>query len=206
MPVVWPSKNNFANGGVLTAANMNNIGDTLNVFNPTSATNGQVWIANGSGSGAYGTATSPVWSSITSSTSTASTINLSVTGDNFRQLGLFINSSHSSVTLPTFNVNGTTTASIYPYTGLGPDGAFYNRQNQTPFVFGGASATQWFVSVQFYRFAASGARWGVVWQSSNGTSGNGFFSIINTGTAVTSIQIVTANVTSATYTLLGVAN
>ena len=54
MAVVWPSKNNFANGDVLTAANMNNIADTLNVFNPTSATNGQVWKADGAGSGAYG--------------------------------------------------------------------------------------------------------------------------------------------------------
>lgn len=53
MAVVWPSKNNFANGDVLTASNMNNIADTLNVFNPTSATNGQVWTANGSGSGSY---------------------------------------------------------------------------------------------------------------------------------------------------------
>ena len=55
MAVVWPSKNNFANGDVLTAANMNNIADTLNVFNPTSATNGQIWTANGSGSGSYQT-------------------------------------------------------------------------------------------------------------------------------------------------------
>ena len=55
MAVVWPSKNNFANGDVLTAANMNNIADTLNVFNPTSATSGQVWAANGSGSGSYTT-------------------------------------------------------------------------------------------------------------------------------------------------------
>lgn len=55
MAVTWPSKNNFANGDVLTAANMNNIGDTLNVFDPTSATNGQVWTANGSGSGSYQT-------------------------------------------------------------------------------------------------------------------------------------------------------
>ena len=55
MAVVWPSKNNFVDGDVLTAANVNNIADTLNVFNPTSATNGQVWTANGSGSGSYAT-------------------------------------------------------------------------------------------------------------------------------------------------------
>ena len=51
MAVVWPSKNNFANGDVLTASNMNNIADTLNVFNPTSATNGQIWVANVQGQG-----------------------------------------------------------------------------------------------------------------------------------------------------------
>ena len=55
MAVVWPSKNNFANGDVLTATNMNNIGDTLNVFDPTSATNGQLWVADGAGSGSYQT-------------------------------------------------------------------------------------------------------------------------------------------------------
>ena len=53
MAVVWPSKNNFADGDVLTATNMNNIADTLNVFDPTSATNGQVWTANGSGGGSF---------------------------------------------------------------------------------------------------------------------------------------------------------
>jgi hypothetical protein len=55
MAVTWPLKNNFADGNVLTAAQMNNIGDTVNVFNPSAATNGQVWVANGSGSGAYAT-------------------------------------------------------------------------------------------------------------------------------------------------------
>lgn len=68
MAVVWPSKNNFANGDVLTATNMNNIGDTLNVFNPTSATNGQVWIANGAGSGSFQTPTSSAFTSLDSGT------------------------------------------------------------------------------------------------------------------------------------------
>lgn len=74
MAVVWPSKNNFANGDVLTATNMNNIGDTLNVFNPTSATNGQIWVANGSGSGAYTTVTSGGWTQITSGSLSGSTV------------------------------------------------------------------------------------------------------------------------------------
>lgn len=53
MAVVWPSKNNFANGDVLTAANMNNIADTLNVFNPTGAAAGTVPTSNGSGGITY---------------------------------------------------------------------------------------------------------------------------------------------------------
>lgn len=60
MAVVWPSKNNFVNGDVLTAANMNNIADTLNVFNPTSATNGQVWTANGTGGGSFQSPGGPI--------------------------------------------------------------------------------------------------------------------------------------------------
>lgn len=53
--MAWPTKTDFVDGDVLTAAQVNNIGTNLNVFNPTSATNGQVWIANGSGSGSYQT-------------------------------------------------------------------------------------------------------------------------------------------------------
>lgn len=67
MAVTWPSKADFANGDVLTATNMNNIGDTLNVFNPTSATNGQVWTANGSGSGSYTTLSSGAFTLLDSS-------------------------------------------------------------------------------------------------------------------------------------------
>lgn len=53
--MAWPTKTDFVDGDVLTAAQVNNIGTNLNVFNPTSATNGQVWTANGSGSGSYQT-------------------------------------------------------------------------------------------------------------------------------------------------------
>lgn len=51
--MAWPTKTTFVDGDVLTAAEVNNIGTNLNLFNPTSATNGQIWTANGSGSGSY---------------------------------------------------------------------------------------------------------------------------------------------------------
>lgn len=97
MAVVWPSKNNFANGDVLTAANMNNIADTLNVFNPTSATAGQVWTANGSGSGSFQALSSAyvlVKPTSVSTTSGTATINSSgsvtlSTAVNFKANGVF---------------------------------------------------------------------------------------------------------------------
>lgn len=53
--MAWPTKTDFVDGDVLTAAQVNNIGTNLNLFDPTSAANGQVWVANGSGSGSYNT-------------------------------------------------------------------------------------------------------------------------------------------------------
>ena len=92
MAVVWPSKNNFANGDVLTAANMNNIADTLNVYNPTSATNGQVPIANGSGSVAFGTLSVNAYQVISSGTlSTATgTLTLSSIPGTYKDLILYV--------------------------------------------------------------------------------------------------------------------
>ena len=54
--MTWPTKNDFVDGDVLTAAQVNNIANNLNEFDPTSATSGQVWVADGAGSGAYGSA------------------------------------------------------------------------------------------------------------------------------------------------------
>lgn len=65
--MTWPTKTDFVDGDVLTAAQVNNIGTNLNLFDPTSATNGQVWTANGSGSGSYATPTSGSMTLLTTS-------------------------------------------------------------------------------------------------------------------------------------------
>jgi len=56
--MTWPTKTDFVDGDVLTAAQVNNIGTNLNLYNPTSATAGQVPVADGAGSVAFGTPTS----------------------------------------------------------------------------------------------------------------------------------------------------
>ena len=206
MAVVWPSKNNFANGDVLTAANMNNIADTLNVFNPTSATNGQVWIANGSASGAFGTLSVSTFQSITTSTSTSATVTLNVTGNDYRMLSLYCNITISSNQVPTVNMNGTTTAAWYKYSGT-DSGSLYNDGNGTPFRFGGTAASRWYAVFNFYRMGpAAGSRWAVQYMATNGTQVANLAGIINTNTAMTSLQVNCSNVTSADYRLFGVAN
>jgi len=52
--MTWPTKTDFVDGDVLTATQVNNIGTNLNLFDPTSATLGQVPVADGAGSVAWG--------------------------------------------------------------------------------------------------------------------------------------------------------
>ena len=112
MAVVWPSKNNFANGDVLTATNMNNIGDTLNVFDPTSATSGQVWTANGSGSGSYSTPTSGGMTLLTSgSLAGINGVTLSTISGSYQHLQLNIFEAYTSVTGNVLVVNPNSSAS-----------------------------------------------------------------------------------------------
>jgi hypothetical protein len=53
--MTWPTKTDFVDGDVLTATQVNNIGTNLNLYDPTSATTGQIPIADGAGSVAFGT-------------------------------------------------------------------------------------------------------------------------------------------------------
>jgi hypothetical protein len=57
--MTWPTKDDFIDGDVLTAAQVNNIADNLNLYDPTSATLGQVPIADGAGSVAFSSLTVP---------------------------------------------------------------------------------------------------------------------------------------------------
>jgi len=111
MAVVWPSKNNFADGDVLSAANMNNIADTLNVFNPTSATNGQIWTANGSGSGSFQNPAVPASYTLITSGSVTNQTEVLLTS---------ISNAYTDLELFVLNVNPVTTGNalfIDCYTG-----------------------------------------------------------------------------------------
>ena len=90
--MTWPTKDDFVDGDVLTAAQVNNIGTNLNLYDPTSATSGQVPIADGAGSVAFGTPVSGGMTSITSGTlSTGSgTLTLSSIPGTYKDLMLVL--------------------------------------------------------------------------------------------------------------------
>jgi hypothetical protein len=89
--VTWPTKDDFVDGDVLTAAQVNNIADNLNLYDPTSATNGQVPIANGSGSVAFGTISADAWTVIASgSLSGSSVISMTSIPQTYKNLHLMV--------------------------------------------------------------------------------------------------------------------
>jgi hypothetical protein len=107
--MAWPTKTDFVDGDVLSASQVNNIGTNLNVFNPTAATNGQVWIANGTGSGAYGLPASGSITVLASGNLSTTQLNLTSISSSYEQLQLIIRDARPS-TLNNFGLqlNGAT--------------------------------------------------------------------------------------------------
>ena len=217
MPVVWPSKNNFVNGDVLTAANMNNIADTLNVFNPTSATNGQVWQANGSGSGSYQTLSVNAYTLITSG-NLGATINLTGISGTYRDLILnfrdFEVAGTSQLDIRVNNDSGNN----YDFTGQSSNNdqdLNYGLTTQARWRVNGmtltATNTNGSMTMKFYDYADSGTGkligfW-LGYKNETGTYnadyGVGYY---RGAGAITQINIIPAinNFSSGTYALYGV--
>jgi len=217
MAVVWPSKNNFANGDVLTATNMNNIGDTLNVFNPTSATNGQIWVANGSGSGSFQTVSAASMTSL--ATGTMSTTTTSITGISASYKDLILEiygvtfGSNSAISIGVNNstnnyigaisscLNGTytTAGSTYSYANFTDSSTIRNA--------GGNNYCRVFipnynnVTNRCQLFVTSAAEYGLVTYGSY----QAIYNKRDVTAPISSVQIVTgATPTAGTYRLWGV--
>lgn len=96
--MTWPTKDDFVPGDVLGSAQVNNIADNLNLFNPTAATNGQVWIANGSGSGAYATPASGGITVLASGSLSTSALDLTSISASYKALELVLMDANFSTT------------------------------------------------------------------------------------------------------------
>lgn len=203
--MTWPTKDDFVDGDVLTAAQVNNIGTNLNVFNPTSATNGQVWVANGSGSGAYGAVGGGTV--IASGTSTSITeLSLTSIPGTYRSLQFNWRATPSTTATPWLRVNGATANYRYVYA--------YPNTN----VYGSASAVNQIVlnggassggaqggTVIFPGYRTSGICTQCWFISNLGPNTPTIGTGIQYDNDVTSIQFRfdTGTITSITYTLLG---
>jgi hypothetical protein len=84
--MAWPTKTDFVDGDVLTAAQVNNIGTNLNVFNPTAATNGQVLTANGSGSASFQTPTAAAFTQIATGSISGTTYDITSIPGTYKHL------------------------------------------------------------------------------------------------------------------------
>lgn len=119
--MTWPTKTDFVDGDVLNASQMNNIGSNLNIFNPTSATNGQVWVANGAGSGAYASAGGGLTQIGTASPTSGTTVTFSSIPATYKSLilvavGLRVNGTAMTHYGLTYNTNtGTNVGGRFDY-------------------------------------------------------------------------------------------
>lgn len=113
--MAWPTKTDFVDGDVLTAAQVNNIGTNLNIFNPTSATNGQIWVANGSGSGSFTTVASGSMTSIASGSLSGSSLDLTSISGSYKDLKLVVQGFRNTST-STYGLRiNNNTAAEYSY-------------------------------------------------------------------------------------------
>lgn len=94
--MTWPTKDDFVDGDVLTAAQVNNIADNLNLFDPTLATNGQVWTANGSGSGSYASVGGGMTQIATGSLASLTSLTISSIPTTYRSLALWMYNVYGS--------------------------------------------------------------------------------------------------------------
>jgi hypothetical protein len=125
--MAWPTKTDFVDGDVLTAAQVNNIGTNLNVFNPTAATNGQILTADGSGSASFQTPTAGSITTITSGSLTGSALDLTSIPSTYKELELVMtNFNVNTINNWGIQFNGATGPTFgYAYTRL------YNTTNAT---------------------------------------------------------------------------
>jgi hypothetical protein len=118
--MAWPTKTDFVDGDVLTAAQVNNIGTNLNLANPTGITDGYVLTANGAGSmGWEAIPASGGYTSIASGTFTngATTLTLSSIPGSYKHLYLVVTNLKFTASSPVaqLRINNVSSANTYRY-------------------------------------------------------------------------------------------
>lgn len=226
--MTWPTKDDFVDGDVLTAAQVNNIADNLNLFDPTLATNGQVWTANGSGSGSYASVGGGMTEIATGSLASLTSLTISSIPTTYRSLSLWMYDVYGSTTGTAILVrlnNNVFSNNVAFYQDSGATATFVSNSesagsgaaNGQLIYMSGSSNTrnQWIYDIPNYAVAPSGT---IGWHvarctaiSTNPANSNrrvGFsVAHVYEEAAITSIVIEKsggASVTAGTYILWGI--
>lgn len=210
--MTWPTKTDFIDGDVLTAAQVNNIGTNLNEADPTGITDGYVLTADGAGS--MGWEALPAGGGLTVITSGSlagsSTVTLSSIPQTYKELYLYLDYVNVSDSVY-MQMNGITTSLYYSqnsYIG-GSSDATYSAQNKWRIRYQ-SSGSSTGIQVRFPNYSSTTTSAGyssnVIGRASvSGETGAGSYAYVND--AITSLTILTSGVsfTNGTYTLYGVS-
>jgi len=219
--MTWPTKTDFVDGDVLTAAQVNNIGTNLNEADPTGITDGYVLTADGAGGMGWEAVAADAWTSLASGSLSTNTVTLASIPQTYKNLHLFMvgvsTAANSNVAL---QVNGQT-GSIYFSTQTGTNttgGVQYTRTNTATgfcyvtynFMDAATSANFFYFEIPNYTSSTSD-RVIPFWTRHNSTSSpsgpnvaHGVMGITGYANAIDSVSMVTGSTFDAgTYVLYG---
>jgi hypothetical protein len=144
--MTWPTKDDFVDGDVLTAAQVNNIANNLNEADPTGITDGYVLTADGAGGMGWEIAGGG-WTLITSGTATG-VGSVAITSIPQTYRSLMVVWSHSNVGITQSYLRFNNANSIYSYT-----------YNYSPGFDGGSNSA---AQIVLNHTSTSGIRYGIV--------------------------------------------
>lgn len=205
--MTWPTKTDFVDGDVLTASQVNNIGTNLNLFNPTSATAGQVPIADGAGSVAFGNVAAGGIYLLASGTWTGATsYTISSIPQTYKNLRLYMNTFNAGNFDYYFNPNGTSANQTFFTLYMSADGTPYYVNQTSCYTYSVYQPYELDVTIWDYTVANQGKR-----MELNAKTAASPYRIQtwawghNYGAAVTSLQVNVGSASkSANYYLYGI--
>ena len=209
--MAWPTKTDFADGDVLTAAQVNNIGTNLNLANPTGITDGYVLTADGANSMGWEALPASGGLTLLASGTFTTTTTLSSIPGTYKQLQLDLWGFPS--TIPTIQIrpNGVTTDTTSTNVLIESGTPASSGTNNTSWQLNNAGVGYHYYSAQIFNYANTSGNQTIFAQGVGfvvSTSRNNYllFGRRTTTNAITSLQIFASSTLSAAanYRLYGV--
>lgn len=212
--MTWPTKTDFVDGDVLTAAQVNNIGTNLNEADPTGITDGYLLTADGAGGMAWEAPPSGGWTLIATGAMSGASAISSGTFSGYKQITAVFQSFTCSTTVePYLSANSGTVSirsAVIEQTGSTSVNCDIGASTTRRLQLTGVGATAATYQIDFFNLNSTYTR--KPYRSlrtidTNSYSGAIAWGTLNTGSAITEItfQILAGTFTSGTYYFYGLA-